>query len=69
VLDFFKTANTIRALSQHLFGDVRGYNVLLAIEEAGAHVEYLYQRGRLRIENLDEYERADGPLPIMYRIN
>lgn len=69
VLDFFESANTIRAVSQHLFGEVRGYNVLLAIEEAGAHVEYLYQRGRLRIENLAEYEQTNGPLPILYRTN
>ena len=29
-----------------------------AIEEAGAHVEYLYQRGLLGIDNLDEIENS-----------
>jgi hypothetical protein len=38
----------------------------LALEEAGAHVEYLVQRGRLGIENLAEYEGGDGPFPIRY---
>jgi hypothetical protein len=46
---------------------VRGYNVLLALEEAGAHVEYLYQRGLLGIENLEEVESAVQSLPIRYR--
>jgi glyoxylase-like metal-dependent hydrolase (beta-lactamase superfamily II) len=59
--------HTIAEVSQALFGEVHGYNVLLALEEAGAHVEYLYQRGLLGIENLEEVERAGQPLPIRYR--
>ncbi len=59
--------HTIAEVSQALFGEVHGYNVLLALEEAGAHVEYLYQRGLLGIENLEEVERACQPLPIRYR--
>jgi hypothetical protein len=50
-----------------LFGEVHGYNVLLALEEAGAHIEYLYQRGQLGIENLEELDKASAPLPIRYR--
>jgi hypothetical protein len=46
---------------------VNGYNVLLAIEEAGAHVEYLHQRGRLRIVNVDELESNNGPVVTCYR--
>jgi glyoxylase-like metal-dependent hydrolase (beta-lactamase superfamily II) len=67
VLDFFSTPNTINACSQFLFEDVSGYNILLALEETGAHVEYLYQRGLLGIDNLIEYENADGPLPVIYK--
>jgi glyoxylase-like metal-dependent hydrolase (beta-lactamase superfamily II) len=33
-----------------LFGDPEGYGSILAIDEAGAHVEYLHARGRLREE-------------------
>jgi hypothetical protein len=46
---------------------VHGYNVLLALEEAGAHVEYLYQRGLLYIENMDDLENGSGPGAIRYR--
>jgi glyoxylase-like metal-dependent hydrolase (beta-lactamase superfamily II) len=67
VLDFFKETHTINELSKKLFGKVNGYNVLLALEEAGAHVEYLYQRGRLTIENLDELDSMIGPIPLKYR--
>jgi glyoxylase-like metal-dependent hydrolase (beta-lactamase superfamily II) len=66
ILDFFVSPNTIDACSQHLFKDVHGYNILLALEETGAHVEYLFERGLLRIENFTEYENANGPVPILY---
>jgi hypothetical protein len=66
-LVILRQPHTIREVSQALFGEAHGYNILLALEEAGAHVEYLYQRGLLGIENLDELERASGPHPIRYR--
>ena len=43
--------------------------MLLAIEEAGAHVEYLHQRGLLRIVNVDELETNDGPVVARYQRN
>ena len=58
--------HTIAEVSQALFGEVHGYNVLLALEEAGAHVEYLYQRGLLGIENLEE-AGEHRPRPHPYR--
>ena len=58
---------TIAQVSQALFGQPKGYNVLLAIEEASAHVEYLYHRGLLGIQNLEEIERSDQPIPIRYQ--
>jgi glyoxylase-like metal-dependent hydrolase (beta-lactamase superfamily II) len=67
VLNLFYEPHTIREISSALFGEVHGYNILLALEEAGAHVEYLYQRGLLGIENLAELEAAAGPVPIRYR--
>ena len=45
---------TIAGLAQAIYPDVQGYHVLLAIEEIGAHIEYLDQRGALAIANLDE---------------
>jgi glyoxylase-like metal-dependent hydrolase (beta-lactamase superfamily II) len=66
VLIFMEEPHTIRELSRDLFGEVNGYNVLLALEEAGAHVEYLYQRGLLGIENLEELESDGKPIPIRY---
>jgi glyoxylase-like metal-dependent hydrolase (beta-lactamase superfamily II) len=67
VLQFFQMPNTIAALSNSLFGEVNGFNALLAIEEAGAHVEYLYQRGMLAIENYEQLERSNGPVVLNYR--
>jgi hypothetical protein len=54
-------------VSQALFGEVHGYNVLLALEETGAHVEYLAQRGRLRIANLEEVEGNHSPVALRYQ--
>jgi glyoxylase-like metal-dependent hydrolase (beta-lactamase superfamily II) len=48
-------------------GHIDHFGGLAALEEAGAHVEYLYQRGLLGIENLEEVERAPQPLPVHYR--
>lgn len=67
ILVLFETPHTVHEISAALFGDVYGYNVLLALEEAGAHVEYLYQRGLLAIENLTELENSPEPTAIRYR--
>jgi len=67
VLDYLAEPLTIAEVSRKLFGEVKGYNVLLALEETGAHIEYLHQRGMLRIENLADLERDDGLMPIRYR--
>lgn len=65
VLNLLQEPHTIEEVSHELFGEVHGYNVLLALEETGAHVEYLYQRGRLGIDNLAELEGRDLA-PIRY---
>jgi len=52
---------TISDISRAMYPDRHGYDVLLALEEAGAHIEYLYQHGRLMVSNLDEVEREDNP--------
>ncbi len=67
VAEILGEPHTIAEVSSILFGAVSGYNALLALEEAGAHVEYLYQRGRLAIENLKDIENRREPLPIYYQ--
>jgi glyoxylase-like metal-dependent hydrolase (beta-lactamase superfamily II) len=66
VLDFLSQPHTITDISKHLFGNVGGYTILLALEEAGAHVEYLYQRGFLEIENIKDIEDNPKLVPIQY---
>jgi glyoxylase-like metal-dependent hydrolase (beta-lactamase superfamily II) len=65
VLEHLAEPHTINEVSACLFPGVQGYNEILAVEETGAHVEYLYQRGLLGIANLDELDQP-GPLPIQY---
>lgn len=67
VLDILAKPHTIADISKYLFGKVEGYTVLLALEEAGAHVEYLYQRGFLQIANLRELEENSNLVPILYQ--
>lgn len=66
VLALLDTPKTITEVSYALFRRPKGYDALLAIEEAGAHIEYLYQRGRVRIANLDELEKATVHVPLKY---
>ena len=67
VLDVLQQPGTVSDVSDALFGSTNGYNGLLAVEEAGAHVEYLYQHGRLAIQNLSELENNPAPMPIIYK--
>ena len=66
-MQFLAEAHTILEVSKELFGRVSGYNSLLAIEEAGAHVEYLHQRGLLRIDNMDALETSKEPQITYYK--
>ena len=59
---------TTSQISARMYPDVEGYHILLAIEEAGAHVEYLYQHGHLAIANLKEFEAQPNPA-IFYQLN
>lgn len=52
---------TIQEITQVMYSRVKGFHVLLALEEVGAHVEYLYQTGDLAVSNLDEVERDENP--------
>jgi len=59
---------TISQISKAMYPEVEGYHILLAIEEAGAHIEYLYQHGNLTIANLKEFEAAPNPA-ILYELH
>lgn len=52
---------TISDVSKQMYPERHGYDILLALEEVGAHVEYLYQHGHLAVSNLEEVEREDNP--------
>lgn len=62
VLESCRAPKTIADISLELFGRVDTYHVLLALEETGAHVEYLHQRGELVAANLDEIEKTSHPV-------
>lgn len=57
----------ISEISQLVYPDRHGYDILLALEEVGAHVEYLYEHGELAISNLEQVEREDNP-PLLYAL-
>ncbi len=62
VLESCREPRSVAEISRDLFGKVESYHVLLALEEAGAHVEYLHQRGELVAANLDEIEQTSHPV-------
>ncbi|KAA3660730.1 MAG: MBL fold metallo-hydrolase [Chloroflexi bacterium] len=62
ILDICQSPKSITDISRDLFGNVLSYHVLLALEETGAHVEYLYQRGELVAANLEEIESTSHPI-------
>ena len=70
VLDIVREAEkpmTISDISKTMYPDMQGYNILLAVEEAGAHIEYLYQHGQLSLANLEEVEKEDNPA-LLYTV-
>ncbi len=62
ILDICTTPKSIADISRDLFGRVNSFHVLLALEETGAHVEYLYQRGELVAANLEEISNSPHPV-------
>lgn len=67
ILALLEEPHTVGEVAQRLFGDVQGYNKLLALEEVGAHVEYLYERGKLRLANFETVENTNGAVPLVYQ--
>jgi glyoxylase-like metal-dependent hydrolase (beta-lactamase superfamily II) len=53
---------TIYELAVIMYGELDGYSELLKLEQTGARIEYLNQRGLVMINNLDDLERDDSPV-------
>lgn len=51
---------TIRQIAARMYTQARGVHSMLAVMDAGARVEYLYDRGDLTVANLDEVELDDS---------
>jgi glyoxylase-like metal-dependent hydrolase (beta-lactamase superfamily II) len=68
ILDLCDSPKSTAEISLGLFGQVESYHVLLALEETGAHVEYLYQRGELVTANWEEIERTSRPVVKYQRV-
>lgn len=62
VLDLCRDGQTLAELTDTMFPGQIGYGVLLALEEAGAHVEYLAERGQLEIANVEDFTREANPV-------
>jgi glyoxylase-like metal-dependent hydrolase (beta-lactamase superfamily II) len=68
ILEVCTEPHTISELSRAIYSDVSGYDTLLAIEEIGAHVEYLDMHGALAIANLDEVAEDERAAPLYRRL-
>ena len=68
LLDACAEPQTINELSRAIYPDVGSYDILLAIEEVGAHIEYLDQHGHLAIANLDEVAADERAAPQYRRL-
>lgn len=64
VMKLCREPRSIADIAKGLFGRLRNYDVLLGLEEAGAHVEYLEQIGSLGISNLEEVQRSEHAAPL-----
>ena len=67
ILELTQQPKTIEEIAREMFGKVDGYNRVLALEEIGAHVEYLYQRSLLRIVNWETVAEKDENYPWLYQ--
>jgi glyoxylase-like metal-dependent hydrolase (beta-lactamase superfamily II) len=68
VLELCAAPHTIDTITQTIYPHTQGYDTLLAIEEIGAHVEYLDQQGALEIANLDQIAADEHMAPRYQRL-
>lgn len=69
IQEILRTPHTIHQVSKILFPGARGFNTLLALEETGAHVEYLYDRGILSTDSSEHTLSGNINDPIYYCLN
>ena len=62
--DLLTEPKSMTQVSTGLFGKQVDYHILLAMLETGAHLEYLYERGRLVIVNIEEMEDDPTLIPL-----
>jgi hypothetical protein len=62
-LEICREPRTVDQVAKEMFPRARDYHVLLALTEAGAHIEYLHERGRLHLTNAEAVER--DPFPVL----
>lgn len=68
ILDLLREQpRTVAELSAAMYRNLDGYDVLLGLEEVGAHVEFLYLRGHIRPANLDPADEAVAT-PLVYEV-
>ncbi len=53
---------SVYEITTELYAEVTGYRAMLAITDVGSRVEYLHQRGRLTVANLDQCEQEESPV-------
>jgi len=63
-LELLDEPKTIAQTSLGLFGERMDYHILLAMLETGAHLEYLYEHGKLVVANIDDVEKDPTTVPI-----
>lgn len=63
-LEICREPKTINQVAKEMFPKAKDYHVLLAILEAGAHVEYLHERGTVQVANIDEVEYEANPVLV-----
>ncbi len=63
-LDILREPKTIADASLDLFGERMNYHILLAMLETGAHLEYLYEHGKLVVANIDDVENDPATVPL-----
>ena len=51
---------SIAEISRRMYSQQDGFYELLALTDTGSRVEYLEQRGRLAVANLDQLRRDEG---------
>ncbi|MFZ5833244.1 MAG: MBL fold metallo-hydrolase [Planctomycetota bacterium] len=67
LLDILRHAGrplTIHEMTTRMYTEAVGFRGFLAVTDVGARVEYLHQRGRMRVENLDEIEHNPSAVPV-----